>query len=140
MAGLISENQKRLLWAVALRLVPEAASLDAAARDKFFALVEGALSGRSSSLIGQFKLFLAVLQWIPVLRFGLPLTALSGERQDAVLRWFQEAPYHLIRKGFWGLKTMLMMGYYGQPETWEKISYRPSRERGNELLHERTGV
>jgi hypothetical protein len=45
--------------------------------------------------------------------------------QDAVLRWFEDCPLGLLRKGFWGLKAMIYMGYYGQPETNELVGYAP---------------
>jgi hypothetical protein len=73
----------------------------------------------------QFAVFLGVLRWAPMVRYGSRLDRLRTDRQDAVLRWFEDCPVGLLRKGFWGLKAMVFMGYYGQPETHELIGYRP---------------
>jgi hypothetical protein len=51
-----------------------------------------------------------------------------------VLRWFEDCPVGLLRKGFWGLKAMVFMGYYGQPETNELVGYAPELD-GKARLH-----
>ncbi|MBD3857823.1 MAG: hypothetical protein IFK92_15125 [Acidobacteria bacterium] len=40
----------------------------------------------------------------------------------------------ILRKGFWGLKAMIFMGYYGQPETNEIVGYAPELD-GRARLH-----
>ena len=37
-------------------------------------------------------------------------------------------------KGFWALRALAFMGYYGQPEVWPSLRYTPSSD-GNEMLH-----
>ena len=32
----------------------------------------------------------------------------------------------LLRRGFWGLRTLVMLGYYGRPEAARAIGYRAS--------------
>ena len=53
---------------------------------------------------------------------------MSVKRQDAVLRWFEDNPVGALRSGTWGLKTMVFMGYYGQPETNASVGYQPGLE------------
>jgi hypothetical protein len=48
-------------------------------------------------------------------------------QQDAALRWFHDAPLAPLRHGFWGVKTLIFMGYYGRPEAAAEIGYRPAR-------------
>ena len=69
------------------------------------------------------------------MRFGRPFESLAGDRQDRVLRWLEGGPVSLLRKGFWGLKVMVFMGYYGQVESWPEIGYAPERD-GNARLHD----
>jgi hypothetical protein len=121
------------LRALAARIVPETGALDAAGWSRFLAIVDGALQERKPSVRRQFGVFLGVLRWAPAVRYGRRFDGLRAERQDAVLRWFEDCPLSLLRKGFWGLKAMVFMGYYGQPETHELIGYR-ARFDGREAL------
>ncbi|MBI4052333.1 MAG: hypothetical protein HY400_07485 [Elusimicrobia bacterium] len=129
----LSEKRRAFLWVLASRIVPEAKDLDAQARERFFNLIENALSSKPDSIKRQIALFLFVLKWFPALRYGGSLDRLPPKNQDSALMWFQEAPVALIRKGFWGIKTLIFMGYYGRPEVGEGVHYRPSK-KGNELL------
>ena len=72
--------------------------------------------------------------WLPLFRWGTSFERLSGPRQDRVLRWLQDAPLTKLRAGFWGLKTLVFMGYYGQPELWPELPYEQLLD-GNEALH-----
>ncbi len=119
---------------VAERIVPAATTLDAAGRSRFTAIVSRALSGRPRSIRRQFGLFLAILRWVPLLRFGATFDRLTAQRQDAVLRWLMDAPLGKLRGGLWGLRALVFMGYYGQPEVWPGLGYAPSFD-GNERLH-----
>ncbi len=120
--------------AVAGRVVPAVAGLDAAGRERFAAIVGTALAARAPALRRQFTLFLSVLRWAPALRYGASFDRLAPTAQDAVLRWLMDAPLAKLRGGFWGLRALVFMGYYGQPETWGAIAYAPSFA-GNERLH-----
>lgn len=131
--SLLSGPQRAFLLTLAQRIVPEVRSLDPQEEAQFWWIIEDALAGRSPALCRQFNLFLNLLRWLPALRYGAPLDHLPPERQDSVLRWFQGAPIPLIRKGFWGLKALLFMGFYGRPGVGERLGYHPSRQ-GNEML------
>ena len=78
--------------------------------------------------------FLGALRWAPLARYGSPFEKLRVDRQDAVLRWFEGCPVSLLRIGVWGLKAMVFMGYYGQPETNELVGYSPDFD-GEAGLH-----
>ncbi len=130
----LSERQWAFFLAVAARVVPAAATLDGAGCERFAAIVRTALAGRPRSLQRQFVLFLSVVRWAPALRYGAPFDHLQPTAQDAALRWFIDAPLGKLRGGFWGLRALVFMGYYGQPEVWGAIRYAPSFS-GNEFLH-----
>jgi len=114
-----------ILWQVASRVVPETASLDAVGRAEFEGIVDAALGDRPASVRRQFGVFLKVIRLAPLLRFGRSFSRLPADRQDAVLRWFQDGPVPLFRNGFWGLKAIVFMGYYGRPAVWREIGYAP---------------
>lgn len=130
----LSQEKAEFLQVLAIRIVPETTELDAAGLSRFFGIIDEALQDRPASVRRQFAIFLGVLRWAPLARYGSPLDKLRAERQDVVLRWFEDCPVSLLRKGFWGLKAMVFMGYYGQPETNELVGYAPEFD-GSVGLH-----
>jgi len=129
----LSREKAEFLRVLASRIVPETSSLDAAGLGRFFGIIDEALADREPAVRRQFATFLGVLRWAPLARYGGPFDGLSTERQDAVLRWFEYSPVDLLRKGTWGLKTMVFMGYYGQPETNSLVGYCPTFD-GRDVL------
>jgi hypothetical protein len=76
---------------------------------------------------------LSLIRCIPILCCGRPFESLAPPGQDRVLRWLQECPISLLQKGFWGLRTLIFMGWYGQHELWPRIGYEPDID-GNRRL------
>jgi hypothetical protein len=130
----LSNEKAVFLKVLATRIVPETDELDVAGWSRFFVIIDEALQTRPASVRRQFATFLGVLRWAPIARYGSPLEKLQIERQDSVLRWFEDCPVNLLAKGFWGLKAMVFMGYYGQPETNELVGYAPNLD-GRANLH-----
>jgi hypothetical protein len=122
----LEKGKKMVLGTVASRVVPEVTDLDNKGMSRFFGLIETALQDRPEDTQKQFGLFLGVVRWLPLLRFGKSFERLGPEQQDVFLRWLEDCPVRVFRQGFWGLKAFIFMGYYGQPELWQKIGYAPS--------------
>jgi hypothetical protein len=131
----LTEGRRSFLLALARRMVPESAQLGPDGERRFFEIIEKMLATRPRAMLRQLALFLFVLRWLPLFLFFGRLDKLPAARADRALRFFEEFPVTLIRKGFWGVKTLVFMGYYGQIEVWERIGYRPSRTEGNAKLH-----
>lgn len=110
--------------AVASTAVPRARELDEADWNRLEAIVEDALAARPPAMRRQLRLLLRALQWLPVLRWGRPYTALSADARRRVLSAMQDAPILLLRRGFWGLRTLAFMGFYGREEAYREIGYR----------------
>ena len=130
----LEERRWALFLDVGRRVVPPLAGLLQADLDRFGAIVVAALAGRPPAIRRQFAVFLSAIRWAPVLRYGAPFTRLSAERKDEVLRWLMDAPFARLRSGFWGLRALVFMGYYGRPEAWPAVRYAPSFD-GNGKLH-----
>lgn len=130
----LSKKQAKFLLAIAPRIVPDVKELDAQGQEIFLGIIDGALMVRSRALRRQFASFLSVMRLLPILRYGAPLDKLSPSKQDKVIGWFQDSPSALLRRGLWGLKALIFMGYYGQPGVYEKIKFTPVLD-GNERLH-----
>ena len=103
---------------------PPSSPLDEAGWKRLHAIVEEALGARPPAMRRQLRLFLRVLSWLPLLRYGRRFTGLDPERRRAVLRTLQDAPVLKLRQGIWGLRTLVYMGYYGQPEIQHELGYR----------------
>jgi len=111
--------------AVVVTVVPEAKQLEESGWIALEALVEDALEFRPRALRGQLQIFLRAIEWLPVVRYGRTFTALGDEQRSRVLRYLQNHPVERIRCGFWGLRTLAFLGYYGRPEGAHAIGYRP---------------
>ncbi len=132
--GVLGASRTELFLAIARRVVPEVAHLDEDGRASFLAPVEKMLGSKSPAVRRKLFVFLSVMRWTPVLRYGRRFDALGAGPQDAVLRWFFRSPVGALRKGFWGVKTLVFLGYYGRPEVGASIGYVPARD-GNARLH-----
>ena len=105
--------------------MPEAAELDDSGWSGFEALVEESLRGRPAGLHRQLRLLLRVVEWLPVLRYGRPFTSLDSTRRHQFLTSLQDSRVDRVRVGFWGLRTLALLGYYGRPAAAARIGYRP---------------
>jgi hypothetical protein len=122
--------------AVVATVVPDAEQLDEPGWLALERLVEDALEIRPPALRKQLQLFLLAIQWLPVVRYGHTFVALQDEQRSRVLRYLQDHPQERIRCGFWGLRTLAFLGYYGRPEGAQAIGYRPD-PRGWEAVQSR---
>jgi len=121
----LSDTHAAFFMVVAETITPEVASLDADGRARMTAIVDTALQDRDATTRKQIGTFLTVIRLAPVLRFGRAFDRLDGDRRNAVLRWLENCPISLLRSGFWGLKVLVFMGYYGQPENRQIVGYAP---------------
>lgn len=110
--------------AVAVTVVPEAATLDAAAWRDLEAIVEQAIAQRPPALQRQLGALLRAVELLPLARYGRRFTALDPLRRTRVLHALERAPILLLRRGFWGLRTLVLMGYYARPAAAAAIGYR----------------
>ena len=110
--------------ALAAAIVPAAASLSAAEWDELEAIVERALASRPAKMRRQLALFVRLLNVAPLLRHGRPFGALSPDAQARFLGAVERSPLLLLRRGFWGLRTLVFMGYYGRPACASLVGYR----------------
>jgi len=111
--------------AIVVTVVPDANQLDEPSWLALEEVVEDALEIRPPALRGQLQLFLRAIKWLPVLRYGRTFAMLDDAQRSRVLRYLQDHPIERIRCGFWGLRTLAFLGYYGRPEGAHAIGYAP---------------
>ena len=121
---MVLEGVREIFRAVAATVVPEAAALDAAGWDEAERLVEATLARRPAGVRRQLRLLLRAIELLPLLRRGKRFTALSPDARTAFLSALESAPLVLLRRGFWGIRTLAYLGYYARPEAGREIGYR----------------
>jgi hypothetical protein len=112
--------------AIGSTVVPEAARLDEHGWSELEQIVSDALSQRPPRLRRQLVTLIRVVELLPTLRYGRRFSALNAERRTRVLAALQNAPILLLRRGIWGLRTLVLMGYYGRASAMPEIGYRAS--------------
>lgn len=110
--------------ALASTIVPEAAGLREDEWAEVERIVEDALSRRPARMRQQLVLFIRVLSFLPLLRWGRTFRGLDQARRARLLHAVERAPILLVRRGMWGLRTMVFMGYYARPKAAAEIGYR----------------
>ena len=110
--------------AIAVTVVPDASALDEAGWNDLDALVEKTLVRRPPAMRRQLVLFVRAIEHLPRLRWGRPFTELSPDERTRFLSRLEHAPLLLLRRGFWGLRTLVFLGYYARPEAAAAIGYR----------------
>lgn len=110
--------------AIAATVVPEAGALDEPEWTALESIVVDALGARPPKLQRQLLLFIRLVEWLPMVRYGRRFSRLDAARRARALLRLQDAPLLLLRRGCWGLRTLILMGFYGRPEAWRQIGYR----------------
>lgn len=111
--------------AIVQTVLPETAALNPEQWESMERLVGDALRRRSAREVRQLRLFLQLIECAPVFRYGCRFTSLDLSRRTRILRYLQDHPVQLIRAGFWGLRTLAFLGYYGRPEVAGALGYHP---------------
>ena len=117
-------GQREAFRAVAETVVPEAARLDPAEWNDVERIVTRAIAARPGRLQRQLAMLLRFLEWIPLFRYGRRFSRLDPARRARFLDSLQTSRLLLARRGIWGLRTLVLMGYYGRPRAAAAIGYR----------------
>lgn len=89
-------------------------------------LIGEALQRRPSRVAGQLRLFVRATDLLSFLRFLRPFSALTPDARTQVLRSLESSPLLVVRRGFWGLRTLVYLGYYGRDSVWGQLGYGAS--------------
>lgn len=110
--------------AIATTVVPEAATLDATQWAALEGIVEDALARRPARMRRQLALLIRLIEHLPLLWSGRRFSGLAAVARTRLLVRLQNAPVLLLRRGVWGLRTLVLMGYYARSEAAASIGYR----------------
>ena len=124
---------RSIFRAVVSAVVPEGKEMDATGWSELETLVETTLQNRPRAMHRQLRLFIRAIQWLPLFRYGKRFTSLRAEQRMQILCYLQDHRLEVIRCGFWGLRTLALLGYYGRPEGVQATGYAAD-PRGWEAL------
>jgi hypothetical protein len=122
--SVIPPSLQSALRALASSFIPETA---AASDTEWAALevgVERALAARPAAMRRQLGLFVHLLSAAARVRYRTALVSLDPTRRTALLEWFARSPVLRFRRGIWGLRTLIMLGWYTQPSVIDALGYR----------------
>lgn len=108
---------------MAATIVPELRTADEDIWRRTEAIITEGLSGRSNAIARQLVFFMRLVNVLAVFRFLRPFTALDDVRRLRFLSALENAPVLVIRRGVWGLRTLVFMGYYGQDDVQARMGY-----------------
>ena len=111
------------LRAIGSVVLPSPDALDPEGWRKAEAIMEQALNPRPTKVKRQLRLFLRLVNLLPLFSMGRTLTTLSLERRVAFLERLQRSSLQPLRRGLWGVRTLIFMGYYNQDSVRENIGY-----------------
>lgn len=97
------------------------------ARDaKVAEFIDGYLVGMSKSMRGDLLKMIGYIEHLAPLALGYAhrFTKLDEGAQDEVLASLQSSRLSLLRAGFEGMKSLVMMGYYRDPRAFRLLGYR----------------
>lgn len=120
---------------VAEAFAPPVAQLGEADYAAVVGRIDLRLAMEPAALVRQIRLFVKVLYWLPLLWTGRTMAGLPLERRLAILGWLQDCPVQKLRVGVWGLRTLVFVGYYTNPEVQQQLGYR-ARPEGWAALRE----
>lgn len=90
------------------------------------AVVRNALAARPPKVRRQIGLFVRLVDLAARARHRHGFAALDPARASALLESFAVSRVLLLRRGVWGLRTLVMMGWYTDPSVIAALGYRAS--------------
>ena len=111
------------LEAIGSVVLPTPGALDPEGWRRARGIIEEALLPKPPRIKRQLRLFLRVVNVLPLPTTGRTLRGLSVPRRTAFLEGLHHSRIQLLRKGLWGVRTLIFMGYYNQPSVREGIGY-----------------
>lgn len=113
-------------------VVPDTRSLSEAEWSEFAGVIDGALAKRPAALRRQLRMFLGILNLMALVHKGRFISRLDHAARTEFLAGVENSPILLFRRGFWGVRTLVFMGYYARAVCATGLGYAAT-PRGWEL-------
>lgn len=110
------DSVRAVFRAVAEAMVPATQRYDDQAWGAMECAVEQALLARPVKMQRQLLVFLRLANLLALPLAGRTLVALAPAERERVLHRLERSPVPLIRRGVWGVRTLIFLGHYTRPE------------------------
>jgi len=110
--------------ALAESFIPEIAGADPNSWRQVEDIVSNAIKDRPPAVQRQILAFIRILDGIALVRHGSRLAALHPVKRTRLIEGIGASRLLLLRRGVWGLRTLVQMGWYCQPAVQEALGYR----------------
>ena len=124
MSTLLTPRRRPAFRALAAGFVPETAQATPAQWARLEETVERAVAARPAALRRQLALLLRAIGLVARLRTGREVARLDPAECTALLQRLAGSRVLLLRRGIWGLRTLVMLGWYTQPGVVTALGYR----------------
>jgi hypothetical protein len=124
--GFLTPARRATLRALATAFVPEIGQASPNQWATLEETLEHAIAQRPAAVQRQLAAFLKLLGVTARFRFGRSLTRTPAPDLSRFLEQLARSPIPMIRRGVWGLRTLVMMGWYTQPDVAAAIGYHAS--------------
>ena len=121
-----------LFSGIASVVVPETADMNEVQWREFYQVIDAALAKRPAKMRRQLRLFLKLLNLISLIRYRKQLHHTRASQRLALLTSMENSRLLVFRRGFWGIRTLVYMGFYANTDTAAALGYRAA-PRGWEL-------
>lgn len=111
--------------------MPEIAERSSADWDAMQQVIEAQLAQRPAALQRQLVTFVRAIEYLPLVWRQGRFTRLSLGERVRVLERLEVSRFLLVRRGVWGLRTLVFMAFYTQPAMQQAIGYRAHRDGWN---------
>lgn len=110
--------------ALAVAIVPDADQLNEPEWLDLYRIISIALDARPAVARRQLAAFVRVLNLGSLLRHRRCLARTSVAQRQQLLHSVERSRLVLLRRGLWGLRTLVLMGFYGRSAAHSQIGYR----------------
>lgn len=124
MDSLVTASLRPRLRALAVGFVPEIAHATAAEWAALETTLTHALQVRPPVVRRQLIALIHLLDTAALLRHGKGLARLDPGQLTALLGRMAASRFLLFRRGIWGLRTLIMLGWYTQARVTDALGYR----------------
>ncbi len=107
--------------------IPNLRAMDRVEYQQMLAVIDAKLEVQPASARKQLRVFVRVLQWLPLFRFGRRFHKLSDDKRQKFFSALQDGRIEKFRIGLWGLRTLVYLGYYTKPSVQQSLGYAPNK-------------
>ena len=110
------------VWLFAAVIVPGLKN-NPGAKDAFLSNFNQLISGLDDDPAAKIRLLVKVVAALSPLYNLKSFSSLNYSQREKYIRRLFDFPVSKLRGGLTGLRSLVLIAYYGMPEVWENISY-----------------